>query len=241
MKSRGFSLLELLAGVAIVAVLAATLLPMVNRSIGAARQARCQANLRQVGAGLNSFAADNGMAMPYGYWVPPSGESQTWDKLISEYLGIRRDTVWLSTSSVMSCPADKLPGLSIANRFRRTYSMVRGSDGFGITANDQLASQPGVRLAAVSAPSRTIIVTEFSSALAKGDSSDSVVGSPACSVIDSPARQLAAGNGKPDGLHAGRMSYLFVDGHVEILQPSETVGTGSLDNPKGMWTINPND
>lgn len=241
MNSRGFSLLELLAGIAIVAVLAATLLPAVNRSIGAARQAKCQSNLRQVGSGLNSYAADNDMAMPYGYWVPPSGESQTWDKLISDYLGIRRDTVWLPTASVMSCPADKLPGVATANRFRRTYSMVRGSEGFGITANGQQASQPGVRLATVPSPSRTIIVTEFSSALAKGDSSDSVVGSPACSVIDSPARQLAAGNGKPDGLHAGKMNYLFVDGHVEVLKPSETIGTGSMDNPKGMWTINPND
>lgn len=241
MKSRGFSLLELLAGIAIVAVLAATLLPLVNRSIGAAHRAKCQSNLRQVSSGLNSFAADNAMSMPYGYWAPPSGESQSWDKLISDYLGIRRDTIWLPTASVLSCPADKLPGLTSVNRFRRTYSMIRGSDGFGISANGMPASLPGVRLVAVPSPSRTIIITEFSSAIAKGDSSDNIVGATACSVIDSPTRQLVAGNGKPDGLHEGRMSYLFVDGHVEILKPSETVGTGSLDNPKGMWTINPND
>jgi prepilin-type processing-associated H-X9-DG protein len=43
-----------------------------------------------------------------------------------------------------------------------------------------------------------------------------------------------AGITKP--LHDGRYNYLFNDGHVEKLRVNETVGTGTLDAPRGMWT-----
>lgn len=37
-------------------------------------------------------------------------------------------------------------------------------------------------------------------------------------------------------LHDRRYNYLFNDGHVEKLQVHETLGTGTLDMPRGMWT-----
>lgn len=39
------------------------------------------------------------------------------------------------------------------------------------------------------------------------------------------------------GLHSKRFDYLFHDGHVQTLKMSDTVGKGSLTDPKGMWTI----
>jgi len=39
------------------------------------------------------------------------------------------------------------------------------------------------------------------------------------------------------GLHNGRFDYLFHDGHVETLKIQETVGSGTTNAPKGMWTI----
>ncbi|MEW6157827.1 MAG: type II secretion system protein [Verrucomicrobiota bacterium] len=39
------------------------------------------------------------------------------------------------------------------------------------------------------------------------------------------------------GLHARRFNYLFHDGHVSIHQVKETVGTGTTNAPKGMWTM----
>jgi prepilin-type N-terminal cleavage/methylation domain-containing protein/prepilin-type processing-associated H-X9-DG protein len=38
-----------------------------------------------------------------------------------------------------------------------------------------------------------------------------------------------------------RFNYAFHDGHVEVLQMSQTVGSGSLTAPKGMWTVAPGD
>lgn len=36
--------------------------------------------------------------------------------------------------------------------------------------------------------------------------------------------------------HKGRFNYAFCDGHVESLKLEQTIGTGTLANPKGMWS-----
>lgn len=38
-----------------------------------------------------------------------------------------------------------------------------------------------------------------------------------------------------------RFNYAFCDGHVEALKMEQTIGTGTLTNPKGMWTSAPGD
>jgi len=43
------------------------------------------------------------------------------------------------------------------------------------------------------------------------------------------------------GLHSKRFNYLFHDSHVEVFRIEETIGTGTTNSPKGMWTITPND
>ncbi len=39
------------------------------------------------------------------------------------------------------------------------------------------------------------------------------------------------------GLHGGRFDYLFHDGHVATYKTTETIGSGTTGNPKGMWTM----
>ena len=43
------------------------------------------------------------------------------------------------------------------------------------------------------------------------------------------------------GIHAKRFNYLFHDNHVSALRIEDTVGTGTLTDPRGMWTIAPGD
>jgi prepilin-type N-terminal cleavage/methylation domain-containing protein/prepilin-type processing-associated H-X9-DG protein len=48
--------------------------------------------------------------------------------------------------------------------------------------------------------------------------------------------------GQPSyGLHGNRFNYLFHDNHVSVLKTSETVGSGTLTAPRGMWTMLRND
>ncbi len=39
------------------------------------------------------------------------------------------------------------------------------------------------------------------------------------------------------GLHARRFNYLFHDNHVQALKETDTVGTGTMTAPRGMWTM----
>ena len=39
------------------------------------------------------------------------------------------------------------------------------------------------------------------------------------------------------GIHSHRFNYLFHDNHVQSYRIEETVGTGTLTAPKGMWTV----
>ncbi len=39
------------------------------------------------------------------------------------------------------------------------------------------------------------------------------------------------------GLHSLRFNYLFHDGHVGLHKTTETIGSGTVANPKGMWTM----
>jgi prepilin-type N-terminal cleavage/methylation domain-containing protein/prepilin-type processing-associated H-X9-DG protein len=41
--------------------------------------------------------------------------------------------------------------------------------------------------------------------------------------------------------HGNQFNYLFHDNHVQALSIQLTIGSGTTNAPKGMWTINPND
>jgi prepilin-type N-terminal cleavage/methylation domain-containing protein/prepilin-type processing-associated H-X9-DG protein len=43
------------------------------------------------------------------------------------------------------------------------------------------------------------------------------------------------------GLHGRRFNYLFHDGHVAIHRITDTVGAGTTNAPRGMWTMRPGD
>jgi prepilin-type N-terminal cleavage/methylation domain-containing protein/prepilin-type processing-associated H-X9-DG protein len=65
-RTKGFTLVELLVVIGIIAILISILLPSLNKAREAARKAACLANLRSVGQAFNIYAAENKLQIPLG-------------------------------------------------------------------------------------------------------------------------------------------------------------------------------
>ena len=103
MRERGFTIIELLAVIGIIALLAGLLFPVVGRVRDNADTTKCLSNLKQIGASINLYCADHNNTLPFietdptnpvypeGTKVEPIGE------VLKPY-GV--------TPGVLTCPAD---------------------------------------------------------------------------------------------------------------------------------------
>ncbi|HUU59335.1 MAG TPA: prepilin-type N-terminal cleavage/methylation domain-containing protein, partial [Phycisphaerae bacterium] len=58
-RSASFTLIEVLVVIAIIVILAAILLPSLNRAKEFAKWSQCQSNLKQIGMAMHAFASQN--------------------------------------------------------------------------------------------------------------------------------------------------------------------------------------
>ncbi|MGA2441013.1 MAG: prepilin-type N-terminal cleavage/methylation domain-containing protein [Tepidisphaeraceae bacterium] len=84
---KGFTLVELLVVIGIIAILIGLLLPALNKATLQARDLNCMCNLRQIGVGFFAYAADNKGYLPAEQASLPNNLVLPWQVALFDYLG----------------------------------------------------------------------------------------------------------------------------------------------------------
>lgn len=213
----GFTLIEVLVVIGIIAVIAAILFPVFAHSRAKAYQATCGSNLKQIGIAVQLYTQDNDGAMfPALPRADGDGGIAEWcfykelnpkpfaDKSRSSL------STYIKTKGIWTCPA--APDLVIP--YGLNFALVTA----------ELSYQHPIQFAQVSAPSETILVTEctFRTSTPAWWESEP--------FVYPPSRHQPV----VDGRHFGLANVLWFDGHISAKRP---IASYPAKFPKGTVTV----
>jgi prepilin-type N-terminal cleavage/methylation domain-containing protein len=151
-----FTLVELLVVVAIIAILAALLLPALSRAKESARRTSCISNSRQVNMAIRLYADDYLDAFPI-LPVPnpyPNGVGAYYKQLVKGYLGLTGPAS--PNEKVFVCPSDPTYQTQVGHAFT-SYTF----NGYETNANS-MPRITGKRLSDIKNPTKAVLAGEVS-------------------------------------------------------------------------------
>lgn len=238
---QAFTLVELLAVVAILALLAGLLLPVVGRGLERGRTAACASNLRQYGAGALAHAADREGRHPGLARLAAGNGTVVWSELLEDggYLNsIKRQDSDNREGDRLYCPTKRRQ----AQAFARSY--VFNWEASGADLSDANVTGPlgqeftpppvhtpaygyyrlGAAVGACPRPAVMFLILETERHADYAKYQSGLPASPPLGV-DPAFPSWSSSLGFYAFRHDGRANFLFFDLHLETLSSTNEINT----------------
>jgi prepilin-type N-terminal cleavage/methylation domain-containing protein/prepilin-type processing-associated H-X9-DG protein len=215
---RGFTLIEILVTIAIIAILAAILFPVFARARENARRASCMSNLKQIGLGMMMYVQDYDgkyFYRTYGSGGPGSttGVVSTWYPATGLQWLLKP---YIQNTQVFICPS---------------FGKNQVAYGYNYNAATTQMTESSIEL-----PSQMLafVDDQFNGYVAYIPSPASTGSwySNFCKVVDSPDG-CADASDRFYGRHLGGVNVAFMDGHAKWLTVTAVYNNG---NPDPLYT-----
>ena len=126
MKKQSFTLVELLAVIGVIVLLAGMLLPAVNSAMAKAVETRCASNLGQIGKAFAMYSADNGNNV---ICCNGGTDNKNWK---NSWVGV--SYLYVKNADVYNCEADEKP----------LAQTIPGLDGDSVAFNRSYVTNTGI-------------------------------------------------------------------------------------------------
>jgi prepilin-type N-terminal cleavage/methylation domain-containing protein/prepilin-type processing-associated H-X9-DG protein len=238
----GFSIVELLVVISIIALIISILLPSLHASRQAAQSTRCLANQRQLATPIAMYCDSN------REWLPTSGYSNTpavapnapsWPGISANIMGVKYITEYSANAAafgqiqntgtlarkngIFQCPSDNIPGLWGANLASTSYGW--NDSQFGLGRNDVFTISLPFPTSGLGRTRRTSIKTP-SNILMLGDMTRAALATGNGQICDYQHAQLdTTANLLKTILHNDYINILWSDGHASTRLKTSILST----------------